>query len=103
MTLFLKNVGQTTTHNLRNSDNARNLRCNTQLFQLSSLPSTIDEWNNLPLEIRTSSILAIFKSNLSLPYVNIPKHFCSGSRQTQILHTRLRTSCGSLNAHLFID
>ena len=34
--------------------------------------------------------------------ITIPKHFYTGSRQHQILHTRLRTGCNSLNNDLFL-
>ena len=34
--------------------------------------------------------------------ITIPKHFYTGSRQLQILHTRLRTGCSSLNNDLFL-
>ena len=30
-----------------------------------------------------------------------PDYFLTGSRKAQILHTRLRTDCSSLNGHLF--
>ena len=32
---------------------------------------------------------------------DIPKYYFSGDRKGQILHTRLRTGCSSLNYHLF--
>ena len=32
---------------------------------------------------------------------HIPKHFYVGKRKAQILHTRLRTNCSSLNLDLF--
>ena len=33
---------------------------------------------------------------------HIPKHFYVGKRKAQILHTRLRTNCSSLNLDLFM-
>ena len=32
---------------------------------------------------------------------SIPKYFYTGNRKTQILHTRLRTKCSSLNSDLY--
>ena len=61
------NVGQLVkyTSNLRNSNNTRTLQCNTQLYAKSFLPSSIQDWNQLPQEIKYSPSLCCFKSNLN--------------------------------------
>ena len=95
------NVGQLVNYNLRNSNNARTLHCKTQLYANSFLPSTIQDWNNLPLEIKNSQSLCAFKKNLNLNVVKPPKHFYFyTNRKSHIMHTRLRTHCSALNEHL---
>ncbi len=65
------------------------------------LPSAIKLWNNLPLDIRNSQSLNIFKTRISAHNVKRPSLFYAGSRMGQILHTRLRMNSSSLNEHLF--
>ena len=43
----------------------------------------------------------MFKNYLSRDKKSTPKYFYNGDRKLQILHTRLRTQCSSLNHHLF--
>ena len=73
----------------------------TQLYKNSFLPSIIYDWNKLPIDTQLSSSLAIFKSKLNRNIRKPPIHFLSGDRQAQILHTRLRLGCSSLNHDLF--
>jgi hypothetical protein len=54
-------VGQTLVYNLRNASNTRNIFCQTQLYSNSFLPSSIKDWNDLPVELRNAPSLAIFK------------------------------------------
>ena len=68
----------------------------------SFLPSVIREWNNLPLDVRNSDSLNSFKRRLHDRDRYIPKYYYSGNRKLQILHTRLRTGCSSLNHDLFL-
>ena len=49
-----------------------------------------------------SDSLTTFKNHLNKNRTPVPKHFYTGSRQFQILHTRLRTNCSSLNIDLFL-
>ena len=66
------NVGQLVDYNLRNSNNAKTLHCNTQLYANSFLPSTIQDWNNLPIEVKNSPSLCVFKKHLNLNVVKPP-------------------------------
>ena len=68
----------------------------------SFLPSTIREWNNLPEEQRNTPTIASFKYQLNQPNSFTPKYYYFGERQAQILHTRLRTKCSSLNHDIFL-
>ena len=94
-------VQNTTTHNLRNSDDIRNFRARTNLFYNSFLPSTIRAWNELADEIKAAPSVASFKFRLNRNLTKPPKYYNSGTRQGQILHARLRMQCSSLNADLY--
>lgn len=94
-------VQENNTYNLRNSDDLRIIHSNTNLFYNSFLPSTIREWNRLPVDIKTSPSLSIFKLRLNQRFKKAPKYFYAGSRLGQILHARLRLDCSSLNGHLY--
>ena len=53
------------TYNLRNS-NIRSIRCRTDLYQRSFLPSSIRDWNNLSNDVKSSPSVSIFKRKLNL-------------------------------------
>ena len=65
------------------------------------LPSVIREWNELSQPIRNSTSLSSFKYRLNSGATKPPSYYFEGKRLGQIYHTRLRTSCSSLNQHLF--
>ncbi len=87
-------------YTLRNANNIPLLHCRTQLYSKSYLPSTIREWNNLSDNEKNAPSLATFKAMLSKTDAKPPIFYNIGSRQGQILHTRLRLSCSSLNHDL---
>ena len=94
-------VQETTTYNLRNSDNVQNYRARFNLFLNSFFPSSIRAWNDLPHDIRNAPSVASFKYKLNRNLNAPPKFYNAGSRKGQILHTRLRLECSSLNSDLF--
>jgi hypothetical protein len=94
-------VGNITPYSLRNSNDMRNVHCNSQLYANSFLPSSISEWNQLPPDIKNSQSVASFKKKLENNKQRVPLHYYSGQRLAQIHHTRLRTHCSSLNEHLY--
>ena len=94
-------IGQVTQHNLRNVTNTRTISCNSQLYYNSFLPSTVRAWNDLPVELRNSESLDIFKNRLNASITKPPKYYYSGQRTLQIHHTRQCTNCSSLNSHIF--
>lgn len=100
--LVPQDVGQSTRYNLRNSDNLLTIPARTTLYSNSFLPSVLREWNSLPSEARTIHTLDSFKTFLNTNKIKIGKLFYYGKRRSQILHTRLRTKCSSLNHHLFL-
>ena len=88
-------------YNLRNSHDIRTVNARTSQYFSSFLPSTIREQNTLPESQRNSSTITSFKYQLNQPNSYIPKFYYVGERRVQILHTRLRTKCSSLNYYIF--
>ena len=89
-------------YNLRNTNDIQTIHARTNQYYNSFLPSVIRDWNNLTLDTRNSDSLHSFKRNLNNNDRFVPKYFYSGIRKLQILHTRLRTGCSSLNHDLFV-
>ena len=94
-------VQNTNRYNLRNSSDICTLRCRTNLYYNSFLPSTVRAWNTLPVDIKQATSLASFKRLLNRNLIQPPKYFNSGCRIGQILHARLRLGCSSLNSDLY--
>ena len=89
------------TYNLRNADDLANFFTRTELFANSFFPSTIRLWNSLPDLAKNAQSLNMFKSFLYSNVDKPPSYFYTGNRYEQILHTRLRLECSSLNDHLY--
>ena len=66
------------------------------------LPSAVRSWNNLPVAAKESDSINSFKRFLNQNKTPVPKYYYMGNRKAQILHTRLRTNCSSLNMDLFL-
>ena len=96
-------VSNLSRYNLRNSNDLQSINARTKQYYHSFLPCTVRAWNNLPVETKQSASLQCFKNSLKKnTETQVPKHYYFGSRRAQILHTRLRTNCSSLNLHLFL-
>ena len=100
-TLVPPTVAYASGYNLRGSQNFRPMLTRTPLYYKSFLPSCIWEWNELPLDIQNSTLLASFKYKLNADTIKVRKYYSTGNRSLQIYHTRLRTKCSSLKQHLF--
>ncbi len=87
-------------YHLRNSSNIPSVPCRTQLYTNSYLPSTIRDWNRLSIINRTSPSIESFKARINKNVSKASPLFTLGSRHCQVLHTRLRLSCSSLNHDL---
>ena len=94
-------VGDTTNYPLRNSDDYVAINAKTRSYANSFLPSTIIAWNNLPNSVKSATTVASFKHMLAQSKPIIPDYYYNDERKLEILHTRLRTECSSLNEHLF--
>ena len=91
-------------HTVNTRFNLRNIRTisfHTHAYNSSFLPSSIRDWNALPEYIQSSESLSIFKLNLNKNKPKANPLFNIGSRKGQILHTRLRLGCSSLNDDLY--
>ena len=86
---------------LRNSANISSIPSRTSLYSNSFLPSTLRDWNSLSLDVRNSDSVLSFRNSLNRDRPSQEPLFYIGDRKLQVLHTRLRTSCSSLNHHLF--
>ena len=95
-------IRDTNSYSLRNSNDYQTLNARTSLYYDPFLPSVIRDWNSLPPELKNAPSLYAFKQVLNRDVGKTPKHFYSGTRRAQILHTRLRTNCSSLKYHLFL-
>ena len=94
-------ISETTQYSLRNSSNIQGIPCRTSLYSNSFLPSVIRQWNELPNDIKQATSVRSLKSHLDRDHQQPPKYYNYGKRKEQILHTRLRLNCSSLNHHLF--
>ena len=100
--LIPQSVSNLSRYNLRNANDLQTIDARTQQYYQSFLPSTTRDWNALSLEAKQSDSVHSFKRFLAKDKTSVPYHFYIGSRQSQILHTRLRTNCSSLNLDLFL-
>ena len=89
-------------YTLRNSNyDTPTIQSRTTLYQESSLPSVIRQWNSLPIDIRSSPTLPIFKRRLGTNIQKPPTYYSVGTRRGQVLQARLRLECSSLNYDLY--
>ena len=95
-------VSNISRYSLRNSNDLQTIDARTTLYYNSFLPSTVRAWNNVNDEAKQSNSVNTFKCFLNKDKTRIPKHFYVGSRKAEVLHTRLRTNCSSLNLDLFL-
>ena len=104
---YLKNlvpprVHQVSQRQLRSSSNFQTPSARTNLYQNSFIPKTSKDWNSLPTHVTSNPSLQEFKRYLDKDKVKVPQYFYYlEDRRCQILHTRLRLGCSSLNADLF--
>ena len=94
-------VNAASAYNLHNQNNIQSIATRTNYYFNSFLPSTIREWNSIPLDTRNSGSIETFKRKLNRDVTCVPKYYFDGNRKLQVLHSRLRTNCSSLNHDLF--
>ena len=100
-TLVPPSIDQISQRTLRSGNHLQVSQSRTVHYQNSFLPRTVSEWNALPNNIKSLPSLNSFKSFLNRNQSPIPSYYFIGERKYQVLHTRLRLGCSSLNADLF--
>ena len=102
-TILPERVQQQSRYRLRNSNNFSIPIARTTTYYKSFLPATLRSWNSLDEAVKQSPTISSFKRNIARPNENVPQYYetIQLSRKSQILHTRLRLECSSLNHHLF--
>jgi len=95
-------VGAITAYSLRNADQLQTVQTRTVLYSNSFLPSVVNEWSMLCDEAKSSDTVQLFKAFLNKNRPEGNALYNIGDRKPQVLHTRLRTRCSSLNQHLFV-
>ena len=94
-------VQETTTFNLRNSDNIRNYPAHKPFSQLFfPFNNTCMEWNFKRVEICT--LCGFFQTCSQAKCKGTPNYYNVGTRKrTDVSYSRLRLECSSLNADLY--
>ena len=93
--------GENNRYMLRNEHNIPHFVARTSTFIESFFPQTIQDWNNLPNNIKSSTSLEIFSSKLNHDLYHPPKWYYCGSREFSAKHAKLRMLCSNLNDHLY--
>ena len=99
--LVPSSVNEVSHYNFRNENDVQTINARTALYN-SFLPSVIREWNNIPDNDKYVDSVDSFKRHIRRDKTPVPKYFYTGSRKLQILYTRLRTECSSLNYDLLV-
>ncbi len=94
-------VSQNTNYNLRNKNNSTIPYARTTTFKRSFIIESLNNWNSLSSDERNSSSISAFKSAICDIQSKTPSYFNCGNRRSNIIHTRLRHNCSSLNSDLF--
>ena len=97
-------IQDSTPYNLRRHDSDYRIpNYRLRSSTLSFFPSSINLWNSLNPDIRDRPTLNQFKYSLKRKYRPdpVPPHFLVGNRRYNVILTRLRNCCSSLNADLF--
>ena len=90
---------QQTRYHLRTAKNIPPITARTKMYHNAFL-HTIRIRNDLPLSVRGIPSLTSFKQSLNSNMSKPKSIFSFGSCRPQILHTRLRLGCSSLNVDL---
>ena len=99
--LLPNTVNAASNYNFRNRLNFEISFARLCSYENAFFPSTLKLWNELPLNIRSSSSVSQFKANVRSPHIKPPNYSCVGERKYNILLTRLRHNCSCLNSDSF--
>ncbi len=96
LTELLPNKIKENRPNSRNAENFQILKCRTETYKSSFIPSTVNLWNSIPLNSRNKGH---FTEKLKTSSNSL---FYEGCRTNNIKHAQLRMKCSKLNQHLFL-
>ena len=88
--LIPNSVGSRHNHNTRQVNNMLEINTRTNQYADYFLPSTIKLWNNLPLTLRKTESLSIFKKNLKNHNGKVPSYYYIKSNQIEKTGVRIR-------------
>ena len=94
-------VGNISNYPLRNRNDYSLPNNRLTLSEKSFISSTIIEWNALENPVREKSSIASFKVAITPQKATLPIQL-HGNRKLNILHSRLRNRCSSLNYDLYV-
>ena len=103
MQLLPPRVQQFSKYPLCNSEEFAIPVTRTATYYNSFLLTALRDWNVLSLDTRNATTLNSFKHTFRNNQILVPKYFDTlhVSQIAQILHSRIRLECSSLNSHLF--
>ena len=91
-------VSDVSGYNRRNNEKYVLPICRLRKNEKSFKPSIVRIWNNLSPIIRNLRTISQFKLEIKGEQFRPPVYYGEGTRQFNILHTRLRHQCSSLNS-----
>ena len=94
-------VSEISNYSLRNNNDYTIPNTRLRLSERAFINSTTHRWNSLNQDIRNKNTVETFKAALSANIIKLPAYYLCGKRKYNILHTRLRHQCSSLNYDLF--
>ena len=94
-------VNNVSKYNLRNKTHYDSPFCKLYSYERSFFPSTLKLWNELNTETLNIPTLLQFKSSIGHLPARVGEHLSVGERKYNIILTRIRHRCSSLNADLF--
>ena len=84
--LVPQSIGSTSSYSLRGSQSHRIPTCRTELYKRSFLPTVIEEWNKLPIEIRDQNSISCFKNYLNRNKPTPNRFYFIGEKKLQVIH-----------------
>ena len=94
-------VHERSSYNLRNADSYTPISSRLGIFYRSFFPQTARDWNLLSPNVREIEDHEKLKQTLEKEFPKTNKLFSHGRRKINIIHSRIRMGCSSLNAHLY--
>ena len=95
-------VNSISRYHLKDENDLQTVNAMTTLYYQSFLPSVVRDWKSLWDDHRNATTFDSLKCLLNHNKKDVPRHFYTGHRKLQVLHTRLRTKCSALKYDLFI-